>query len=705
MREDMKPLRIIGIFALSAAFVAMLFASCTKQQESEALKESEADSLLEACNKTEDYEGTIALADSLEQAGAISKLKAGFYRGCAFSMLGNARESENILKPLLAEKPKNLNDSLMYYECVISLTEIYSLGNDHENVLLTALPALDGLKSLAYHDQIAAKAYHLLMRLSCYIGKSQKGLSQESEAAKSYEMAYEYAKKMTAKDHRLNAAFNAAVIMENILISYTNRREFTMAEKWLAREDEFVGQFVALKDAPPAWVDDLKAFNYLDHASVALGLNKPDEAARAFADYQKTQKAQSCEGRIDGADFLFNAKRYAEAADAYAVLDQFFDERNMGLSLDNVGFLTGKFEINLHAGRKDSAMAVATYVFDRLDSIITVQKESDAAELATIYATQQKDAEIAQQQIKLTQQRWIATAIALLLLSIFFIIYTLNRRRHARHLAEKNVQLQRAHSELQTAYDQLEETTAQKERMASELRIARDIQMSMVPSVFPDYEGLDMYAAMTPAKEVGGDLYGYVMLGDKLYFALGDVSGKGVPASLFMAQATRLFRTLAAQQMMPAEICTRMNDALSGEDNESSMFVTFFLGLLDLKTGHLDFCNAGHNPPVIGGGDNNGDFLEMIPNAPIGLFPGLEYEGEQVASIKGRPLFIYTDGLNEAENLQQEQFGDNRLLDFLRNAQFDSAQDVIEAIKADVEQHRNGAEPNDDLTMMCIRTW
>ena len=93
----------------------------------------------------------------------------------------------------------------------------------------------------------------------------------------------------------------------------------------------------------------------------------------------------------------------------------------------------------------------------------------------------------------------------------------------------------------------------------------------------------------------------------------------------------------------------------------------------------------------------------MIPNAPIGLFPGLEYEGEQVASIKGRPLFIYTDGLNEAENLQQEQFGDNRLLDFLRNAQFDSAQDVIEAIKADVEQHRNGAEPNDDLTMLCLR--
>ena len=128
----MKPLRIIGIFTLSAAFVAMFFASCGKQQESEALKESEADSLLEAYNKAEDYEGTIALADSLQQAGAISKLKAAYYRGNAFSMLDNARESENILKPILTEKPTNLDDSLMYYECVISLTEIYSLGNNHD---------------------------------------------------------------------------------------------------------------------------------------------------------------------------------------------------------------------------------------------------------------------------------------------------------------------------------------------------------------------------------------------------------------------------------------------------------------------------------------------------------------------------------------------------------------------------------------------
>ncbi len=249
----------------------------------------------------------------------------------------------------------------------------------------------------------------------------------------------------------------------------------------------------------------------------------------------------------------------------------------------------------------------------------------------------------------------------------------------------------------------LAEVKARQGRMESELHIARNIQMSMVPSTFPHSEWLDMYASMVPAREVGGDLYGYVMSGSMLYFCVGDVSGKGMPASLFMAQATRLFQTLARQGMQPAEICTRINDALSGDDNENGMFVTLFVGLVDLETGHLWFCNAGHNPPVIGGTASHGDFLKMESNAPLGLWSGLEFVGEEVDSIKGRPLFIYTDGLNEAENRQQEQFGEQRLLSILRSMQFETSQQVIETLTDEVERHRNGAEPNDDLTMMCIR--
>ena len=143
-------------------------------------------------------------------------------------------------------------------------------------------------------------------------------------------------------------------------------------------------------------------------------------------------------------------------------------------------------------------------------------------------------------------------------------------------------------------------------------------------------------------------------------------------------------------------MATRMNGELA-EDNEQGMFITMFIGLLNLQTGHLDFCNAGHNPPVL-----NGQFIDMIPNAPIGLWPGLEYEGEEVDDISGKPLFIYTDGLNEAENRQQEQFTDERLLQILQTTPFESAQQTVELLKAEVEQHRDGAEPNDDLTMLCI---
>lgn len=291
----------------------------------------------------------------------------------------------------------------------------------------------------------------------------------------------------------------------------------------------------------------------------------------------------------------------------------------------------------------------------------------------------------------------IATIIVLSL--VIFIFF---RLRSAKRLKVAHLKLEDTHQQLLTAYDQLEETTIAKERIESDLRIARDIQMSMVPSTFPERPDLDLFASMTPAKEVGGDLYGYHLIDDQLYFCLGDVSGKGVPASLFMAQATRLFRTLAAQKMMPAEICTRINDALSGEDNERGMFVTMFLGLVDLKTGHLHFCNAGHNPPILVS-DGTAEFIDMIPNAPIGLWPELEYEGEEIADITGHPFFVYSDGLNEAENKEQEQFSDERLLEILKTRPFESAQQTIEMLKAEVESHRNGAEPNDDLTMLCLK--
>ena len=247
------------------------------------------------------------------------------------------------------------------------------------------------------------------------------------------------------------------------------------------------------------------------------------------------------------------------------------------------------------------------------------------------------------------------------------------------------------------AYDQLEETTAAKERIESELRIARDIQMSMVPNDFPKYEGLDMYAEMNPAKEVGGDLYGYVLQGSRLHFCLGDVSGKGVPASLFMSQSARLFRTLATEGLSPVDIAVRMNNELA-ENNNRCMFVTMFIGMLHLDTGRLDFCNCGHNPPVL-----DGAFMQLeYYNQPLGLWEEQVFNGESIDDIKGKQLLIYTDGLNEAENAEKQLFGNDRLLDLMTQLASATSREVIEKLKSAVEAHRAGAEPNDDLTLMCI---
>ena len=291
-------------------------------------------------------------------------------------------------------------------------------------------------------------------------------------------------------------------------------------------------------------------------------------------------------------------------------------------------------------------------------------------------------------------QFWYAVGIA------FVIIVALGVFLVLRHRAAKK--LKKANTQLQEAYDQLEETTTAKERIESELRIARDIQMSMVPSTFPTCDHLDLFATMTPAREVGGDLYDVQLIDQHLYFCVGDVSGKGVPASLFMAQVIRLFRALAKFHSKPSEIATDMNNELTA-DNESGMFVTMFIGKLDMNTGRLEFCNCGHNAPVVGCGSQKAHFLEMENNAVIGLFPDIEFVGEVMEDIRNTMLFVYTDGLNEAENPQQEQFGDDRLLEVMQQHPYSSAHELIDTMTDLVEQHRQGADPNDDLTMLCLR--
>ncbi|MBR4774867.1 MAG: SpoIIE family protein phosphatase [Bacteroidales bacterium] len=240
----------------------------------------------------------------------------------------------------------------------------------------------------------------------------------------------------------------------------------------------------------------------------------------------------------------------------------------------------------------------------------------------------------------------------------------------------------------------------QRERIAGELQIATGIQMSMVPKTFPPFperDDLDMAATIVPAKEVGGDLYDFFIRNEKLFFCVGDVSGKGVPAALVMAVTRTTFRNLSAREDSPGRIVRAMNDNLSAM-NESDMFVTFFCGVLDLTNGHLRYCNAGHNPPLVLT-DAMRD-LPVEPNLPLGVLPGMEFKEQEMPFCFDDAIFLYTDGLTEAENAVHEQFGEDRMRDALHGRK--SAQDHIDKVKGAVAAFVGDAPQSDDLTILFI---
>jgi sigma-B regulation protein RsbU (phosphoserine phosphatase) len=255
--------------------------------------------------------------------------------------------------------------------------------------------------------------------------------------------------------------------------------------------------------------------------------------------------------------------------------------------------------------------------------------------------------------------------------------------------------------------DELKDTTAMKAAIENELKVASDIQMGMVPRIFPPFPNrhdIDLFASMSPAKEVGGDLYDFFVQDERLYFCVGDVSGKGIPASLFMAVTRNLFRIIAQQGHMPEEIATQINLFLS-KDNDRGMFVTMFIGMADLKTGRLDFCNCGHNPPVLV--NKEGTKASFLPlqydNQPLGLWEDDPFYGESTDDIRDRMLLIYTDGLNEAENPQQKLFGNGAILRLMSDTANKTSTETIAMIQEAVEVHRAGATPNDDLTLLCLK--
>ena len=677
-------------FSLVVALVTALFLTgCGEDSKEQERLNREAENVVNEAYKAQDYPRIIELVDSLKTLGNLSEGKACYWLGYAYDRLMQKRMAELYWKKGISavENSNEVEDAKVYAAIVQRLTGLMNVWGEYESAQAIVQPAIERMEKLKC-DSTSDYA-NLLIYEGCY--QSRFGISEikaDEYLTQGYRLHLDLIKR-----HQKYVYYRDAIIGLGIICNtYLDLQKYGKAYIWTERLVELIRGYEKVPDVRPGYAEKQWSRYYINSAIALEGLSRKREAAQAYQLFEQTSFSRTAEGSILGSIYLGLAGRWQESADNSSNLNTLMKEQNVGYSLENIQkMLLKKFDINLQAGRIDSAKAISMDIVQHLDSAITQARRSDAIEQEAVH---QKEQEMAAEREQNMRGRQISRMVLVAIVFVIMLIYIIVRHR-------VGARLQKAHNLLKDAYDQLEATTTAKERMESELRIASNIQMSMLPSVFPEIDGIDMYASMTPAKEVGGDMYNFIREGNKLYFCIGDVSGKGVPASLFMAIVTRGFRTLALTGKSPAEIATRLNYELT-ENNDEGMFITMFICRLDLETLQLEYCNAGHNPPIIGDAANQFTFLDVIPNAPIGLWPGLEFEGEEMQLQGNQRLLLYTDGLNEAENRQQEQYGEDRIIQLLTSHSSSNCHDIIEDLKSDTDLFRDGAEQNDDLTMLAI---
>ena len=252
----------------------------------------------------------------------------------------------------------------------------------------------------------------------------------------------------------------------------------------------------------------------------------------------------------------------------------------------------------------------------------------------------------------------------------------------------------------------LTSTTAAKERIESELRIAREIQMGILPKLFPAFperSEFEVYASIEPAKEVGGDLYDFFFVDEKHFcFLVGDVSGKGVPAAFFMAVTKTLLKVVSERGLDPGEIVTKVNADLAAE-NESCMFVTLFLAIINIETGEVRYANAGHNPPIFIPCSGKPEWIPPLGEPVAGIMDMMEYSTKTMTMTPGDIMFIYTDGVTEAMNPDKKLYSEERLMELIENSNSPQSEKLVKDIEASIVEFAKGAEQSDDITMLSMQ--
>ena len=440
-----------GTFAFGAAL-----SSCSADKPAK-LRVNSADSLIFEAGKALDYDRVLTLTDSLEQAGYITEVNANRWRGVAYNHMGQMRNAEMYYQKVMDANIDNDRDKLSYIKSARRLAELLVKRGEFEDGLRVALTGVERMKEW---ENYSPKDVAISLNT---IGRCQLNLGRYKEAAGSYERAYQYYLKQIAEGASTLDQNEAIIGTDQISLDYINAHMFAEAQVWTARTDSLVN--LRMKLTPDMYAESIDEYRgrIALHRAIALqGLEQPKEAAQAYRELTQSVYGKMDEGKILAAEYLTAARRYGEAADNYACLDRLLDKQNISLTLDNIRtYLLPKLRANVSANRRDSVVAQAVKLCEALDTAIVKSRDDEAAELATIYDTKKKEAQIAEQRAALSHQQFIATAVVLVLLTIFFVVYTYHRRAMLKRLQQANTKLEQANTQLEQTNTQLENVNQQ----------------------------------------------------------------------------------------------------------------------------------------------------------------------------------------------------------------------------------------------------
>lgn len=459
-----------SIYRAAAVLSALmlLMVSCNQNKQLSVYQATNTDSILFELGRAQEYEKLLAYTDSFERTGGLTEIDANRWRGVACNHLGQQRQAEYYYKKVMDADIHTDHDKNIYFKSVRRLAEILVKRGEYEDGIRVAMEAVN--KGEEWGDN-SPKDHAIMLKA---IGCCQLNLGHINEAAKSYETAYQdYLKLLVGNDtiRQLNDAIMGA---NDITLDYINTRHFAEALMWTERADTIMQQ--RIKVAPnyrTDLIDEYQGRITINRAIALQGLGRTREAAQAYSAAAASLFGKKEEGKILAADYLIAAGRHSEAANNYNGMDHYLKQHAIALTLDNIrNYMLPKLRANIGAGRHDSIASISSHLCDALDSAIVQAQTNDAAELATIYHTQEKEAQIAQQQADLSRQRLFGISIASLLVLIFLVIYIYHRIKAQRRLAHAYQKLEIANEKLEKANEQLEKANEQLEQKNELLTVA-----------------------------------------------------------------------------------------------------------------------------------------------------------------------------------------------------------------------------------------